>query len=111
MLMGDSLYSDAANTYRNNNSDRSALDRLREVTGGARIGQHIADAVGNKQAMVIAANPANTGAFMPVWDGITIVPDDVTAAKKGQIIVTAFALFNIGITRTTAYRRRQVQTQ
>ena len=38
----------------------------------------------------------------PVWEGVTIIPDEVTKAKAGQIVITAVMLFAMKVLRTGA---------
>ena len=46
----------------------------------------------------------------PVWEGIGIIPDEVTQAKKGQVIVTAIMLHAVKILRTDGFYKTQIQT-
>ena len=48
--------------------------------------------------------------FAPIWDGITLIPDEVTAAKKGQIVVTAVMLHAVKMLRADGFYKQQIQT-
>ena len=64
--------------------DRSALDRIMELTSGVRVSAHVPVPATNRQNVVIRRGMSMT-AVAPVWEGITIIPDEVTQAKKGQL--------------------------
>ena len=109
VLMGASSYAHAGTTYRNASVDRTALDRLMEVTGGVQVSDHVPDAVGNKQNAVVRLG-MRADMVAPVWEGVTIIPDEVTQAKKGQIVITAVMLHAVKILRADGFYKTQVQT-
>ena len=63
-------------------------------TGGVRTSRRIAAAAGNiQQAIVRRANPAGDRvAVMPVWEGLQLIRDPFTAARKGEVTVTGLML-------------------
>ena len=102
LVVGAATLKDLGQTYRNTTVDRSALDRLMELTSGVRVSAHVPAATGaNKQDAVIRRGMSMT-AVAPVWEGVTIIPDEVTKAKAGQIVVTAVMLFAMKVLRTGA---------
>ena len=102
MVVGAATLKDLGQTYRNTTVDRSALDRLMELTSGVRVSAHVPAATGaNKQDAVIRRGMSMT-AVAPVWEGVTLIPDEVTKAKAGQIVVTAVMLFAMKVLRTGA---------
>ena len=48
-------------------------------------------------------------AIAPVWDGITLIPDNITKAANGQIVITAIMLYNFKIIRTADFFKQQIQ--
>ncbi len=44
-------------------------------------------------------------AVAPVWEGVQLIRDEVTAAAKGQIAVTAVALWGFKILRSDGFER------
>ena len=92
---------DLGQTYRNTSVDRSALDRLMELTSGVRVSAHVPVPATNRQNVVIRRGMSMT-AVAPVWEGITIIPDEVTQAKKGQLVITAVMLYAMKVLRTGA---------
>ena len=101
MVVGAATLKDLGQTYRNTTVDRSALDRLMELTSGVRVSAHVPGPTTNRQNAVIRRGMSTT-AVAPVWEGVTIIPDEVTKAKAGQIVVTAVMLFAMKVLRTGA---------
>ena len=53
VVMGSTAYNHAGQTYRNTSVDRTALDRLMELTGGVRVSAHVPAAASKRQNVVI----------------------------------------------------------
>ena len=101
LVVGAATLKDLGQTYRNTSVDRSALDRLMELTSGVRVSAHVPVPASNRQNVVIRRGMSMT-AVAPVWEGVTIIPDEVSKAKAGQIVVTAVMLFAMKVLRTGA---------
>ena len=101
MVVGAATLKDLGSEYRNTTVDRSALDRLMELTSGVRVSAHVPAPASNRQNVVIKRGMSMT-AVSPVWEGIAIIPDEVTQAKKGQLVITAVMLFAMKVLRTGA---------
>ena len=99
LVVGAATLKDLGSTYRNASVDRSALDRLMELTAGVRVSAHVPAPATNRQDAVIRRGMSTT-ATAPVWEGVTIIPDEVTKAKAGQIVITAVMLFAMKVLRT-----------
>ena len=48
-------------------------------------------------------------AVSPLWEGIVLIPDEITKASTGQIVLTAVMLYAVKILRTDGFRRVEVQ--
>ena len=101
MVVGAATLKDLGATYRNTSVDRSALDRIMELTSGVRVSAHVPVPATNRQNVVIRRG-ASVSAVAPVWQGITIIPDEVTKAKSGEIVITAVMLYAMKVLRTGA---------
>ena len=101
MVVGAATLKDLGQTYRNTSVDRSALDRVMELTSGVRVSAHVPAPASNRQDAVIRRGMSMT-AVAPVWEGVTIIPDEVTKAGNGQIVITAVMLFAMKVLRTGA---------
>ena len=109
MVVGSDTYADMGATYRNTSVDRSVLDRIMEMTGGVRVSAHVPAVASERQNTVIMRGMSMT-AVAPTWEGVTIIPDEVTKAANGQIVITAVMLYAFKILRTAAGLVKQ-QTQ
>ena len=107
LLTSPGAYGHAASIYRSNNADDSALDSLMRVSGGVRSSPHMTVS-GNDQP-VIARKGGAMDAVAPVWEGVTIIHDEVTKADNGQIKLTAVLLYAFAVLRADGFQRRAVQ--
>ena len=101
MVMGAATLKDMGSTYRNTSVDRSALDRVMELTSGVRVSAHVPAPATNRQDVVIRRGMSMT-VTAPVWSGITIIPDEITKAANGQVVITAVMLYAVKVLRTGA---------
>ena len=101
LVVGAATLKDLGSTYRNTSVDRSALDRLMELTSGVRVSSHVPGPSSNRQDAVIRRGMSMT-AVAPVWEGVTIIPDEVTKAKSGEIVITGVMLYAMKVLRTGA---------
>ena len=70
LVMGATAYAHAGNAYRNASVDRTALDRLMEITSGVRVSAHVPAAASNRQNNVIRRG-MRRDYVAPIWNGIT----------------------------------------
>ena len=101
MVVGAATYKDVGQTYRNTSVDRSALDRIMELVSGVRVSAHVPIPATNRQNVVIRRGMSET-AVAPVWEGILLIPDEVTKAAHGQVVITAIMLFAMKVLRKNA---------
>ena len=99
MVVGAATYKDLGQTYRNTSVDRSALDRIMELVSGVRVSAHVPIPATNRQNVVIRRG-GSTSVVAPVWEGIRIIPDEVTKAAHGQVVITAIMLHAVKVLRT-----------
>ena len=108
-LVGQGTFTHAAGTYKGNNSDESAVERLGSRSGGLRVSPHVPSAVSNKQNALIRLGMERGAAVQPMWQGVSLIVDEVTRATQGEIVVTAVMLSNFAITRAAQFSKRQTQ--
>ena len=108
IVMGSDTYAHAGGVYRGNNSEETALDRLMRVTGGVKVSAHVPDASGNKQNAIVRLGMARD-MVAPIWENIALIPDEITLAKKGQIVITAVMLHAVKILRAGGFHKQQSQ--
>ena len=107
-VVGSGVYSHAAGVYRGNNADDSALDSLMRVSGGVRVSAHV-PAVANKKQNAILRRGLRRDMVAPIWQGVTLIRDEVTAAKKGEIVLTAVMLHAVKLLRADGFHKQELQ--
>ena len=110
LVMGAHSYGHAGRVYRNTSVDRTALDRLMDITSGVRVSAHVPAAGSNRQNVLIRLGN-NRDMVAPVWENIALIPDEITLAANGQIKLTAVMLHAIKLLRamvstSSRYSRR-----
>ena len=93
-LVGVQTYGHMAGAFRANEDSTTAEGWLMDRTGGVRTTRRIAAPASNiQQAIIRRSNPAGDRvAVMPVWQGLQLIRDPYTDARKGEITVTGLML-------------------
>ncbi len=108
-VMGADTYGHAAAQFRSANAgDRAALEDLMSATGGVRVSAHVPVVANNKQNAVIRLG-MRRDYVAPLWEGVTLIPDEVTKAASGQIVITAVMLYAIKLLRAGGFYKQQTQ--
>ena len=108
VVMGQATFAHAGTTYRHQNADDIALDRIMSITGGVKVSAHVPAVAASKQNAVIRLG-MRKDMVAPIWEGVTLIPDEVTKAKSGEIVVTAVMLHAIKILRVGGFYKQQTQ--
>ena len=108
ILMGSATAVHASSEYRGNNADDSAIDSLRRISGGLRISAHVAGVSGNKQDVIVRRGSGDD-AVAALWAGVTLIPDEITGAKTGKIVISAVLMAAFKVLRTDGFARIQTQ--
>jgi len=109
IVMGDKTYAHASAQFRSDNAgDRAALEDLEAVTNGVMVSTHVPVPASNKQNVVIRLG-MRRDMVAPIWEGVTLIPDEVTKAKSGQIVITAAMMHAVKILRADGFYKQQVQ--
>ena len=108
ILMGSGTYAHAAGEYRGNNDNQDALQSLMEQTAGVRVSAHVPPVASTKQNAIVRRG-MRRDMVAPIWEGITLIPDEITKAKEGQITITAVMLHAVKILRTDGFYKQQTQ--
>ena len=104
IAMGSETYGLAANTFANKTTTLAptALDRMIAATGGVQVGANIPAAASMKQKAIIRRGMA-MDAVAPIWEGVTLINDEVTKAETGQIVITAVMLYDFAVLRNEGF--------
>ena len=81
--MGSGSYAQAGSVFRGNNADQTAASELDRLTAGVRVSAHVPAVVSTKQNNVIRLG-SRRDMVAPVWEGLTLIPDEVTKAARGE---------------------------
>ena len=108
IVMGAATYAHAASLYRGNNADQHALARLMADTGGVKVSAHVPAVAANKQNAVIRRG-MRRDMVAAIWEGVTLIPDEVTKAANGQIVITAVMLHAVKLLRAAGFYKQQSQ--
>ena len=108
IVLGSATFAHAAGLYRGNNADQHALARLMADTGGVKVSAHVPAAASDKQNGVVRLG-MRRDMVAPVWEGVTLIPDEVTKAKAGQIVITAVMLYAVKVLRSDGFYKQQTQ--
>ena len=109
IVMGAATYGHAAGVFRSSNAgDRAALEDLMQVTGGVKVSAHVPAVVSHKQNAIVRLG-MRRDMVAPIWEGVTLIPDEITKAGSGQIVVTSVMLHAVKIIRSAGFFKQQVQ--
>ena len=113
MLIGSKTYTHMETLYRvlaaNGGVNESSYELLVRKSGGVRISSHIVAPSANIQGLIAVRRPSALHTVMPLWRGITLIPDRVTKAANGQVQLTAVALYGLSVLRSAGFGRLKVK--
>ena len=109
VLMGNTSYAHAGSVYRNTSVDRTALDRMMELTGGVRVSAHVPAAASNKQNALVRLG-MRRDYIAPIWENLILIPDEITGASTGTLKLTAIMLYAAKLLRSGGFHKQEVQT-
>ena len=108
IVMGADTYAHAAAQYRGNNDNTDALMSMTDAAAGVRVSAHVPATASSKQNAVIRLG-MRRDMVVPTWEGVTLIPDEITQAAKGQIMVTAVMLHAVKVLRKGGFYKQQTQ--
>ena len=105
VVMGAEAFGNAA-TKLPTAGEENALARIRNDSGGVRVSANVPAENSNKQnAIVRRGNRQDYVA--PLWGAVTLIPDEITLAGKGQIQLTAVVLFAAKLLRSGGFHKQE----
>ena len=108
IVMGSETYTHAGQEYRHQNADDLALARLVAITSGVKVSAHVPALAATKQNALVRLG-LRRDMVAPIWEGVTLIPDEITKAANGQIVVTAIMLHAVKILRAGGFHKQQIQ--
>ena len=110
-VVGAGTYAHAAGQYRATENNFSALDVLMASGEPAfECRAHVPAVSGEQAKRRGATRYAARLRWHPIWEGVTLIPDEITKAANGQIVITAIMLYAVKILRGRAVSTNK-QTQ
>ena len=79
------------------------------VTAGVRVSAHVPAATGAHKQEVVIRLGMRRDMVAPIWEGVTLIPDEITKAGSGQIVLTAVMLHAVKILRADGFYKQQTQ--
>ena len=109
LAAGSATFADWGGLFANSNKgDLSLVDRLEALTGGLSVNPHAAAASGSKQDTLIRLG-SRRDIVQPIWEGIALIPDEISKADTGEIKLSAVLLANVKVIRDEGILRIQAQ--
>ena len=106
VVMGSGTFANAA-TKLPTNGEQNALARIRNDSGGVRVSAHV-PAVSNADKQNALVRLGNRRDYVaPVWGQVTLIPDEVTKAANGQIVLTAVMLYAAKLLRAGGFYKQE----
>ena len=104
-LLALATYKAAGATYRANESDTTAISQMMDISGGVMTtpASHLPAVAAKKQKSIYRLG-SRMDAVAPIWEGITLIPDEITKADTGEIVLTAVMLYGAGVIRKQGFK-------
>ena len=107
-VMGSGTFAHAASQYRGNNDNTDALMAMGAAGVDVKVSAHVPAVSGNKQNAIIRLG-MRRDMVAAIWEGVTLIPDEVTKGANGQIVVTAVMLHAVQVLRSAGFYKQQTQ--
>ena len=78
------------------------------ITGGVKVSAHVPAVSGNKQNAIVRRG-MRRDYVAPVWQGVSLIPDEISLAANGQIKLTAVMLYAAKLLRSAGFYKQQTQ--
>ena len=78
-------------------------------TGGVRVSAHVPLVAAHKQNALVRLGSHDRAVIQVLWDGVTLVPDEITKVKTGEIAIAAILLTACKILRSNSFRKQEVR--
>ena len=105
VVMGHEAFGNAA-TKLPADGEQNALARIRSDSGGVRVSANVPAEASNKQNSIVRRG-TRRDYVAPVWGNVTLIPDEITLAGKGQIQLTAVMLYATKLLRAGGFHKQE----
>ena len=105
IVFGSSTWGHMRSVYRTDAAtDDDGVAALRNMGSGVRVSAHVPAAASNIQGAVAAIGSAQSS-VAPVWQSVSLVPDEITKADEGQVKLSAIMLAQFAVLRADGFKR------
>ena len=105
VVMGPEAFGNAA-TKLPADGEQNALARIRSDSGGVRVSANVPAEANNKQNAIVRRG-TRRDYVAPVWGAVTLIPDEITKAANGQIVLTAVMLYATKLLRAGGFHKQE----
>ena len=105
VVMGAEAFGNAA-TKLPADGEQNALARIRSDSGGVRVSANVPAEASNKQNAIVSRG-TRRDYVAPVWGNVTLIPDEITKAANGQIVLTAVMLYATKLLRAGGFHKQE----
>ena len=105
VVMGSDAFGNAA-TKLPSAGEENAFARIRNDSSGVRVSAHVPGEVSNKQNAIVRLG-TRLDYVAPVWGNVTLIPDEITKAANGQIVLTAVLLYAAKVLRVGGFYKQE----
>ena len=109
LLLGSKTYADMEPLVRSQYTDASLIETLRRNGVAMRVSPHVAAVANSKQDVHLRRGAREGDAVVALWDGVSLIYDEITAAKTGEVKLTAIQLAAFRVLRPAGFGRIEVQ--
>ena len=82
VLIGAPTYTRATEVYRGTTTENEdGYEVMRRLSGGVRVSAHVPGVVSKRQDAIVARAMSMTHAVCPIWDAVTLIPDEITLGR------------------------------
>ena len=105
VLIGGETYRHSETVYRGNTADNESgyESMVRKTGSGVRVSSLVPDASSDIQPGIAARATGSVHAVMPIWRPVTLIPDSISQAKTGQVVLTAVSLYGLAVVRSAGF--------
>ena len=105
IVVGSTTWSKMRAAYRTATaSDADAVMAIKEMGATIRVSAHVPAVASNKQD-AIATLGSYQHSVSPIWQGIGLIPDEITLSKVGRVQLTAYMMAQFKVLRTDGIKR------
>ena len=106
VVMGAATFGNAA-TKLPSAGEENALARIRNDSSGVRVSAHVPDVSGSMKQNALVRRGLRRDYVSAVWGAVTLIPDEVTKAANGQIVLTAVLLHAVKLLRAGGFHKQE----